>query len=277
MDHADVAYLASKRSVDERARNRRVRDRLLASLPPAPTVVDAGAGIGSMLRALLAWGVDAGRYLGIDRERALLVHAREALADELAGAHPVTETPAGFAVAAVDAAFAVGDVRALPAIGADLVVAQALLDLVPIEPAMTAIERALAPGGLAYLPITFDGVSVFQPAHPDDRAVLDAYHAAIDAIPGRDSRAGRALLAHLGDRDGELLAAGGADWLVRPRDGSYPAQEAAFLSHILDFVADGVAAADVDATDWLATRREQLAAGELHYVAHNYDLLYRAP
>ena len=29
--------------------------------------------------------------------------------------------------------------------------------------------------------------------------------------------------------------------------------------------------------DWLAARREHLAAGELTYVAHQYDLLYRAP
>ena len=277
MDHADVAYLASKRTVDERARNRRVRDRLLDALPPTPTVVDVGSGIGSMLRALLGWGVDSGTYLGIDRERDLLVHTREALADDLAGDDAVERTPAGLEIEAISAGFAAGDVRALPATGADLVVAQALLDLVPVEPAMAAIERALRPGGLAYLPITFDGVSRFHPAHPDDRAVLDAYHAAIDATPGRDSRAGRALLAHLGDRDGELLAVGAADWIVRPREGAYPAEEAHFVACILDYVAAAVATAEVDAADWLGARRDQLAAGELHYVAHNADLLYRAP
>lgn len=277
MGHADVRYLESKRTVDARARSRRVRDRLLGALPAAPAVVDVGAGTGSMLRTLLDWGVRAGTYRGIDRSEALIAWGREHLPAELAAEFAVDDAGDGFTVEDLTVRLATGDVRDLNEGEADLVVAQALLDLVPIEPAMDAIEGRLGPGGLAYLPITFDGVSVFAPAHPDDQAVVDAYHAAIDDEPGRDSRAGRHLIEHLEGRGGELLAVAASDWVVRPRDGAYPADEAHFLDCVLGFVEAALADRAVAAGDWMATRRRQLDAGRLTYVAHGFDFLYRAP
>lgn len=294
-DHADVRYLESKRSVDERARSRRVRDRLLAELPAAPDVVDVGAGTGAFLPCLLEWGVRRGAYRGVDRSAALVDHARETLPDKLAADYRVEpldgkggdavgdgeEGDEGFVVEDLAASFGTGDALALDARAADLVVAQALVDLVPLEAAMDAFERALRPGGLAYLPITFDGVTLFQPDHPADGAVAEAYHADIDATPGRDSRAGRHLLDHLRERDGDLLAVAASDWVVRPRGGGYPADERRFLGRILDFVAAALDGreldADANADDWLATRRRQLAEGRLGFVAHQYDFLYRTP
>jgi len=287
MDHADVRYLESKLTVDERARSRRVVERLLAELPDGPTVLDVGAGTGATLRLLLEWGVRDGAYRGVDRSEALVEHAIGALPGDLAGEYEVQrgedgagddgDGGEGFEVGGIEARFEVGDALDLPDGSADLVVAQALLDLVPVVEAMDRIEGALRPGGLAYLPITFDGVSVFLPDHPDDGVVVDAYHAAIEEQPGRNSRAGRRLISHLGDRDGELLAVGASDWIVRPRGDGYPADEAYFLGRILDFVEEGVVGSGVDANDWLAERRRQLDAADLAYVAHGYDLLYRAP
>ena len=295
MDHADVRYLESKRTVDERARSRRVVERLLAELPDDPSILDVGAGTGATLRLLLVLGVRDGTYLGLDRSGALVEHARRTLPEELEDEYEVRrgvddevrrgEDGAsdggaggeGFEVGGIQARFEVGDALHLPDGSWDLVVAQALLDLVPIAEAVDRIEGALRAGGLAYLPITFDGVSVFLPEHPDDGAVVDAYHAAIDERPGRDSRAGRRLIEHLGERDGELLAVDASDWVVRPREDGYPADEASFLGRILDFVEDGLSGGPVDAGDWLAERRRQLDAAELAYVAHGYDLLYRAP
>ncbi|MFC4358625.1 class I SAM-dependent methyltransferase [Halobium salinum] len=306
MDHADARYLESKRTVDARARNRRVRDRLLADLPSRPDVAEVGAGTGSFVPTLLEWGVDAGTYRGVDRDEGVLRYALATLPDELDGSYSVgSDNPTGhddalggFRVGDLDVSFAVGDLldEDLPveAGTADLLVAQAVFDLVPLGPAMDAVERALRPSGLAYLPITFDGVSLFAPEHPADDAVLDAYHAHIDDVPGRDSRAGRHLLDRLRERDADLLAVGASDWVVRPVDGAYPADERHFLGRILDFVADAVGGGDADvlapaddgdgaddggddADDWLATRRRQLADAELTYVAHQYDLLYRAP
>jgi hypothetical protein len=126
-----------------------------------------------------------------------------------------------------------------------------------------------------YAPITFDGGTLFQPDHPADEAVVAAYHGAIDDVAGRDARAGRHLLDRCRERGGDLLAAGASDWIVHPRNGDYPADERQFLGTILEFVAGAVADEVAAADDWLRSRRRQLDAGVLSYVAHGYDVLYR--
>lgn len=165
---------------------------------------------------------------------------------------------------------------ALSGADADLLVAQSFLDLVPLEEALDAVADALAPGGLAYAPLTFDGVTLFQPEHPADERVVAAYHRAIDRSPGRDSRAGRRLIDRLRGREDRLLAVAASDWIVRPVDGRYRADERYFLDCILGFVADAIDGVD-GAEEWLATRREQLSAGTLTFVAHGYDLLWARP
>lgn len=281
MKHATPRYLHAKETVDGRAYSRRVRETVQDELPPSPRVVEAGAGTGVMVSRLLSWGVTRGVYRGIDAAEPIVSHARDV---RPAVCHrrgeTVVSTPGeGWQVADLDCRFLVGDALDLAGGqyrgGADLVVAQSFLDLVDGETAIDAFADATAPGGVVYAPITFDGVTLFQPDHPADAAVERAFHAAIDDRPGRDSRAGRHLL-ELGRERGDLLAVDGADWVVRPRNGTYRADERYFLGRILDFVADALADRPVeDGDEWLATRRRQLAAGELTYVAHNYDLLFR--
>jgi SAM-dependent methyltransferase len=275
MEHANVRYLEAKRTVDDRALNRRVRDRLLEELPQKPEVVEFAAGTGVTVPRLIEWGVDAFDYRGIERDAELVASARDRRAAELATTFDgVRPTDGGFRVGDATAAFRAGDALACEA-DADLVVAQAFADLVPLADLLDAIERSLAPAGLAYLPITFDGGTLFQPDHPADDRIEAAYHDWIASKAGRDHRAGRHLLDRVRETNGELLAAGASDWIVRPVDGDYPADERYFLSTILDFVAEALENANVEgATDWLDCRRDQLAAGELTYVAHQYDLLY---
>lgn len=286
MNHADRRYLAAKRSVDERALSRRVRDELLDAIPAAPRIVEVGCGTGVTVPRLLSWGVTDFDYRGIDADAGVVAFARDVLPKELRRrGYDATSTPFGGRVGDASVRFEVGDaLEELSSVSADLVVAQAFLDLVPLEPAVEAVETALSPGGLAYFPITFDGGTVFQPDHPADDDVERAYHAAIDDDAGRDSRAGRHLIDLLRERDGSLVAVAPSDWVVRPRDGTYPADERFFLDRILGFVEEAVepgsAAADAAISgdafgDWLATRRRQLADGDLVYVAHQYDLLYR--
>jgi len=274
MEHANVRYLEAKRTVDDRALNRRVRDRLLAELPPNPEIVEFAAGTGVTVPRLIEWGLDAFDYRGIEQDADLVAYARDRRAAELATTlDGVRPTEHGFRAGDATAAFQAGDALACEA-EADLVVAQAFADLVPLDDLLDALDRSLAPGGLAYLPITFDGGTLFQPDHPVDDRVEAAYHDWIDAKPGRDPRAGRHLLDRFREHSGDLLAAGASDWIVRPVD-DYPADERYFLSTILDFVAEALENTDVaGAADWLESRRDQLAAGELTYVAHQYDLLY---
>jgi SAM-dependent methyltransferase len=175
----------------------------------------------------------------------------------------------------------------------DLLVAQAFLDLFDLDEALPPLLRVVAPGGLVYAPITFDGESVFEPTPADlpDDAVRAAYHATMDAPDrGGSATAGRQLLTALPAHGASLLAAGASDWVVHPDpDGGYPADEASFCHHILDTVAsavgsvlDGDRAVEApgglthDGLDrWVETRRRQVERGELVYVAHGYDVLAR--
>jgi SAM-dependent methyltransferase len=278
MDHTDIRYLEAKRSVDERALSVRVRDRLLASLPDRPRVLEAGCGTGMTVSRLLQWGVDPRRYVGVDRDQGVIDFARSArLAALQYTGYDVTATDMGGRIGDFPFTFKIGD--ALTAFeeegNADLLIAQGFMDLVPIQEAVSAFETALRPGGLAYFPITFDGGTVFQPSHPADETIERAYHDAIDADPKRESYAGRHLLDLLQRREGTLVAMGASDWIVRPQEGTYPADEQYFLDVILDFIAEALQSNErVEATDWLDTRRRQLADGELTYMAHQYDLLY---
>ena len=76
MEHARPRYLESKRSVDGRAIASRVRDRFIGALPPEPTILEAGCGTGVTVPRLLSWGVDAGRYQGIDADDGIVSFAR---------------------------------------------------------------------------------------------------------------------------------------------------------------------------------------------------------
>ncbi|WP_338740466.1 class I SAM-dependent methyltransferase [Haloplanus salilacus] len=272
MTHADERYLEAKRTVDDRALNRRVRDHLVEELPEAPRVLEAGAGTGVTVPRLLDWGVTAGHYRGVDRDAGVLDVARERRCAELDG----DRTESGFRVDDLTVRFDRGDaLDALSTDRGDVVVAQSFLDLVPIDEALDAFEAALDPGGLVYAPLTFDGETVFQPDHPADDRVVAAYHDDIDARPGRDTHAGRQLLDRCRGREGDVLAVGASDWIVRPRGGEYPADERYFLATILAFVESAVDVPGIDA--WLRTRRRQLDEGTLIYVAHGYDVCYRAP
>lgn len=274
-----IRYLEAKRSVDDRSLSARVRDRLLSELPPAPDVFEAGCGTGVTVPRLLSWGVDDGQYVGVDSDPAVVAFAREVRPSELRRTGSTAEPTPGEHSKGLDFVFETGDaLRAVSGYDPDLVVAQQFMDLVDSQRALDRFENALGPGGLAYFPLTFDGLSVFQPSRPADDAMLGAYHATMNNREHGDSRAGRHLADALRRRSGEVLAMASSDAIVRPREGRYPHDERFFLGSILDFVAREVPSSAVPGRDeWLAARREQLAAGELLYVAHRYDLLYRTP
>jgi SAM-dependent methyltransferase len=267
MNHARPRYLESKRSVDDRALSRRVRERLLSDLPANPSIVEAGCGTGVTVSRLRSWGIDSGRYLGIDTDERIVAFARDVRPKALRrrGCSVIDPTdsldflPADsdgtdpdFTVADLDVSFATGDaLDTLEAVSdCDLVVAQAFADLVPLSRFVSAVESALRPGGLAYVPITFDGGTIFQPDHPADDTVERAYHAAIDARPGRDVRAGRHLVDLFGRRPGTLVDVDSSDWIVRPRGSRYPADERYFLSRILGFVEEAVGSSSRSVDLW---------------------------
>ena len=289
-------YLRAKRTVDDRALDRRlvgrVRDRLAERATDADgafSVLEVGAGIGTMVARWLEWDVfPAGEihYTAVDIERSNVDAIGEYLR-EWASRAPVTVRSGDgtITVAGTDrrvivepvAADAVEYASREPA-DYDLLVGTALLDIVDHD-AIPRLLSALDAGGIYYFPLTFDGGTRFRPRHPADRAVEGHYHDHMDTKPGGNSRAGGDVLARLQQRSGVSVEAAGSDWIVTPTDGEYRADEAYFLDSILDTVERAV----TDVTDgsfddldaWLADRRSQLEAGTLVYVTHQLDLLGR--
>jgi hypothetical protein len=170
----------------------------------------------------------------------------------------------------------------------DLLIAHAFLDLIDIPAALPRLFGLLAPGGLFYFTINFDGETILEPVIDStyDEQILSAYHHTMDARitagrPSGDSRAGRHLFHHLRQAGGDILAAGSSDWVVFPHAGQYPEDEAYFLhfiTHTMDTALQGHPALESPRfQQWIAQRHAQIERGELVYIAHQLDFVGRAP
>jgi SAM-dependent methyltransferase len=288
-------YLAAKTTVDDRALNPQVLAELSRLMPSgAPRVLEVGAGLGTMVARLLDWGVvGAGEYVLLDADRQLLDCSRGWLRD-WATARGVRSDllPDGLQVGdlrvrLVHAELA-GYLEAGPREPADVLIANAVLDLVDVPAVLPGLWRLLVPGGVYWFTINYDGESIFAPDSPYDDQVMRAYHRDMDeriryGRPAGESRTGRRLFQHLRDAGAPALAAGSSDWVVYPApDGSYAADEAYFLRTILNTIRDALRERQdwvepAHLADWLAMRHRQLAAGELVYIAHQLDFAGRSP
>jgi len=288
-------YLAAKATVDDRALNRHVLAEFRRLMPAgAPQVLEVGAGLGTMVARLMDWGaVGAGEYVLLDADRQLLDCSRRWLRDWAAGR--------GLRSDLLPDGLRVGDlrVRLLHAelgsyletahgASADVLIANAVLDLVDVPAVLPGLLRLLVPGGVYWFTINYDGESVFAPGHPHDNQIMQAYHRDMDerirhGRPAGESRTGRRLFHRLRAAGAPPLAAGSSDWVVSAGpDGNYPADEAYFLRSILNTIQNALRSRQdwvepADLASWLAVRGRQLAAGELVYIAHQLDFVGRSP
>jgi SAM-dependent methyltransferase len=288
-------YLAAKTTVDDRALNRHVLAELCRLMPAgAPRVLEVGAGLGTMVARLLDWGVvSAGEYVLLDADRELLECSRRWLREWAAARDVRTDLlPDGLQVGDLRVHLVhaeLGDyLAAAHGEPADVLIANAVLDLVDVPAVLPGLLRLLVPGGLYWFTINYDGESIFAPGNPHDDQVMRAYHRDMDeriryGRPAGESRTGRRMFHYLRDAGAPALAAGSSDWVVHPApDGSYPADEAYFVSSILNTIRDALRnrqdrVEPADLADWLAVRGRQLAAGDLVYIAHQVDFVGRSP
>jgi len=288
-------YLAAKATVDDLALNGHVLAELRRLMPACtPRVLDVGAGLGTMVARLMDWGVvGTGEYILLDTDRQLLDHSRRWLRDWV--------TARGLRSDLLPDGLQVGDLRVRlvhAELGsyletdhgalADVLIANAVLDLVDVPAILPGLLRLLVPGGVYWFTINYDGETIFAPCHPLDDQVMLAYHRDMDervryGRPAGESRTGRHLFHHLRAAGAPALAAGSSDWVVSAGpDGNYPGDEASFLSSILSTIQDAVQTRQgwvnpADLADWLAVRCRQLAAGDLVYIAHQLDFVGRSP
>jgi len=288
-------YLEAKRTVDDRALNRRVFDQFADALDGRESpvrIVELGAGIGTMIARLATWDglPEHVCYRAIDQDTASIEHARSRVPEWLTAAgYEIEQSSGSSSVSArsgeqrLDVTLEIADAFEIDDT-ADAVIASAFLDVVPLGDAIDTIEALLAPEGVVYAPITFDGGTRFAPPDTLDDRIERAYHRHMDEYRATGgSQTGRELLTTLPDRGWDVLSAGGSDWIVRPTEDGYPGSERQFVAHLLDTIDGALAdfeSAVIEATTrerWLDRRRGELDRGELVFVAHNLDVLARRP
>lgn len=304
-------YLRAKQTVDDRALNKDVLQALqtnLANHPPTTPllVTEIGAGIGAMLTRLLRWRILPAQveYTLLDSMTENIAYAQTWL-PQWAAEHGWQTTPNDGSLTLqnpthkLTCRFLHADLfdhtQQNPP-QAHLLIAHAVLDLLPMPASLQKIMQLLKPGGLAWLTINFDGVTTFQPeisltdlqlpeAEIRLPAALDShlenlYHQSMHTRPsGGDSQSGRHLFAHIAQSGAEILAAGASDWVVYPQKQGYPAEEAYFLRFILHFFEESLSQhPELDPRllhAWLQKRRAQIEAAQLTYLAHQTDFLAR--
>lgn len=282
--------MTAKRTVDDRALDLSVLKAFSDALDdvPSPHVLEVGAGTGTMVARLADRELlpDGTTYLAVDREPDHVEAAREQVPDWFAESGYTVETGGDALVASKNGRilrveFLVADAFDLD-VRTDAIIASAFLDLVALPDGIEQLADYFDDSGLLYAPITFDGLTGFVPRHPADDAVTHAYHRHMELRdqPGGPD-AGRRVLEAVPGLGGQVVAAGGSDWLIRPRDGTYPADEQVVLDHLLSTIVGAVSELDDSGlsmqtlAEWGRCRRTQLDRGELTFLAHNLDVLAR--
>ncbi len=172
MDYSFPRYLLSKQTVDDRALNKDVVNALRVHLPPeAVSVIEVGAGIGTMLKRLVVWNLlHSGEYVLVDSMQENISYAWEWI--------PSWASEAGLSVERtgqdqlhlcdrtrdIHIRFECSDVFDFTSKNktpADVLIAHAFLDLLPMPESLNKLLSLT--NGLAWLTINFDGMSSLRP------------------------------------------------------------------------------------------------------------------
>jgi hypothetical protein len=303
--YSNLRYLASKKTVDDRSLNKEVVERLrveVASLDDrVPRVLEIGAGLGDMIARLADWDVlTRAEYFMLDVDGEILEASRDRLVSWAKRQGHTAECASGvirirggggidLTIRTIHAEL--GDFldRGGPTVPrADLLIANAVLDLIDLPSTLPRLLDLVVPAGLFWFSINYDGDTIFQPEHDADHDFMRVYNRSMDlrfrhGRPAGDSQTGRHLFRHLARAHASILAAGASDWVVFARNARYDADEAYFLHHIVRTI-DGELSREPERrpeiaplvrTDWVALRHAQIEAGDLVYIAHQIDFVGR--
>ena len=293
MDYSFPHYLLSKKTVDDRSINPHVFKKMESCFTGKRLrIIEVGSGIGTMLIRLLSWGfIKNGEYVLVDEMFENIEFARQYIAD-WAGQNNfklewVNKNQVHLFSDVVDLVVTLEQSDVFEFISknqrlADLIIAHAFLDLLPMPTSLTKLFSLLKPGGLAWLTVNFDGVTTFEPSIDVelDQKIEFYYHKSMDMRQtGGDSKSGRHLFGYFVEMKVEILSAGASDWVVHSMQGKYMEDEGYFLKFILYFFELSLNNhPNLDQTDfgnWLEKRRKQVDSGELVYIAHQMDFLVK--
>lgn len=298
-------YLAAKQAIDDAALNPGVFRRFAGHFAsysrtyPHLRILEVGAGIGTMINRLLDRGLlTNGMYTALDKNKENLQYAIGNVREFARVRGWTVKDAHGTDVPAIELSrnrdrlvieFIHGDildftVEEQGTAAWDVVLAHAILDILPLPLALKNIISSLRPEGLYYFTMNYDGTTHFEPVIDQvfDQQVEARYHASMEqrtirGIPIGGKHSGQKLLAYLPQFGAMIDAHGDSDWVIRPDSGGYSSDTMFFLKCILQTV-EGALHNDprLDTRQfniWMNQRYHQLAEGSLTYMAHQVDIL----
>lgn len=274
MSGFDPAWLDLREPVDHRSLAGEPLEAVAAMFAGREqvAVADLACGSGSMLRALAPRLPACQRWTLIDHDPALLAHARARLAAWADGAEErdgrlLLRKGAARIDVATEQRDLVADPLPIGVDDCDLVTAAALFDLVGRDWLARFVGRLASAGRPLYATMIYDGRKLFEPRHPLDGAVVEAFnrHQRIDKGfgPALGPDAG-ATLAALGEAAGFASLSGPSPWLLGPGD----ADLVTLLVEGVGRAAAGTADPPDDLAGWLAGRvaAARTGGGEVGHV-----------
>ena len=295
METAFADYLAAKFALDERSLNPEVRSAFWSVLRALPRIecLDVGAGAGATIRRLLASSLTQPLSLtALDSDPALLELARDSTAAHLRalGLELHVEEGAIRAQGAWDTAirFAAEELKShRPRRAYNVITAHAVLDILPLAPALRSFAAWLEPGGHLYATINYDAETALSEPYEDRKfeiELLDYYNYSmeirrVDGQPTGGAYCGRRLAELLPECGFTVLVQGSSDWDMAPLLGRYRDDDVVCLNALLEMIFSEGQRSGLFRPDllerWHADRRCLVQQGRLALHVHHTDVLAR--
>ena len=266
--HFDAGWLALREPFDHAARSVALAQQLAASLPIRPSIIDLGAGSGSLFRYLAPLIARRQDWLLLDADTALLDDAfgrtaawarRHGYAATASGNELQISTPHGLWRMQTRAHALHEPVNT----SADAMVCSALLDLV----SAAWLDKLVAQLAVPFLAcLTVDGRDTWRPRHPHDARTRAAFR----RDQSRDKGLGPALGANASAYALRAFAARGFVTASAPGDWRIPRTALAMQRALIEGRGAG------DAT-WQQARLRQALRGRLAITIGHRDILALPP
>lgn len=248
-------WLALREPADLAARDPGLLAAAARAAGLAPVIVDLGCGTGAMRRAMTGLIDSGAHWRQIDNDPELLAEAAAA--------------PEGKADVRLQD---LSEIDALPIADATLVTASALLDLASRDWLERLADRMVARGTPLYAGLSYDGQMQWDPPHPADAAITEAFNRHQQGDKGLGPALGPAATetaAQIFRTRGYRAEIADSPWLLGPA-------AALLQSRLLEGIAQAAAEAGAtESPDWLSDRLEALARTRCR-IGHR-DLLALAP
>ena len=250
-------WLALRAPLDHAARNREVEAAFFAALPQRPLkFLDLASGTGSTVMALTPGLAQPVTWHLTDYDPALLAVARD-------------RWPGEVHVQQIDLQ---ADLEQLPFEEVDAVTTSAFLDLASLAFLERLADRLAAAGKPFLASLTYDGRSVFEPAHAMDAELLDALNRHQKTDKGFGPALGPAAAGTavtLFEKRGCRVSTGTSDWQIAPNASDFLEE---FLGGWLRVGQELHLPADLlDA--WWRDRKARIAASELAMTVGHIDFV----